>query len=194
MIQKKGRYFLFYKPFGVLCQFSKKGATPTLADYGPFPEDVYPAGRLDTDSEGLLLLTNDGAFKHRLLEPRYGHRRTYLVQVERVPGEDDLEPLRRGIVIEKKKTLPAEVRLLATEPVLPPRAVPIRFRAHIPTAWLELTVREGRNRQVRKMTAAIGFPTLRLVRSAIGSASIEGLSPGSFRELTPAAALRLLEE
>jgi len=192
MIRKKHRYFLFYKPYGVLCQFSPSEGKPTLAEYGPFPSDVYPAGRLDTDSEGLLLLTNDGAFKHRLLEPRYAHRRTYLVQVERVPGEDDLERLRQGVVIEKKRTLPAEVRLLASEPPLPPR--PVRYRARIPTAWLELRLREGRNRQVRRMTAAIGYPTLRLVRSAIGSASLEGLSPGRFREITSAEAARLLAE
>ena len=184
MIQKKKlKYFIFNKPYGVICQFSGQGK-PTLADFGPFQDDVYPAGRLDADSEGLIFLTNDGKVNHTLLDPRYGHRRTYLVQIERTPTESDLQRLRDGIIIEKKKTLPSEVRLLDTEPDVPERAIPIRFRKNVPTAWLELTLREGRNRQVRKMTAAIGFPTLRLVRIAIESITLNHLSPGEHRELS----------
>lgn len=173
-----------YKPFGVLCQFSAEGPNPTLAGFGPFPKDVYPVGRLDTDSEGLLLLTNDGELQHALLEPKFRHPRTYLVQVENIPGGDALSRLRSGVVIEGRATLPAEAELLAGEPALPPRERPIRYRKNIPTAWLQLTLREGRNRQVRKMTAAVGHPTLRLVRTNIGPFSIKGLSPGASRELT----------
>ncbi len=183
-IQHRLRYFILYKPYGVICQFSGEKGRPTLAAFGPFPKDVYPAGRLDTDSEGLVLLTNDGPLIHRLLDPRFRHPRTYLVQVERIPDKASLEKLRSGVAIEGKKTLPAEVKLLDTEPGLPPRPVPIRFRKNVPTCWLELTIREGRNRQVRKMTAAIGHPTLRLVRVAIGSLQLEGLQPGEHRELT----------
>jgi 23S rRNA pseudouridine2457 synthase len=153
-------YFAFYKPYGVYCQFS--GLTmpkPTLADFGPFPKDVYPIGRLDADSEGLLLLTNDGIMKHYLLEPRFKHPRTYLVQVERIPTVAALDNLRKGVVIERRTTLPADVRMIEHEPVIAPRPVPIRFRKNVPTTWLELTLREGRNRQVRKMTAAVGHPT-----------------------------------
>lgn len=184
MIPKKIlKYFVFYKPYGVICQFSGSGK-PTLADFGPFPSDVYPTGRLDTDSEGLVFLTNDGMLKHHFLDPQYGHQRTYLVQVERVPSEEDLQRIRSGLIIERKKTLPAEARLLKTEPAVPQRSVPIRFRKNVPTAWLELTIREGRNRQVRKMTAAVGFPTLRLIRIAIESLTLNGLSPGGHRELS----------
>ena len=177
-------YYLFYKPFGVLCQFSDTGGRPTIASYGPFPRDVYPAGRLDSDSEGLVLLTNDGRLKHLLLEPGRGHPRTYLVQVERVPGASALEKLRKGIVIGGRRTLPAGVRLLGREPDLPGRPVPVRYRKNVPTAWLELTLREGRNRQVRHMTAAAGHPTLRLVRSAIGPLTLGGLAPGESRRLS----------
>jgi len=175
---------MFYKPFGVLCQFSKVDKKQTLADFGPFPKNVYPAGRLDHDSEGLLLLTDDGAVQHALLEPKFRHPRTYLAQIERVPGPEALEKLRAGIEIEKKQTLPAEVSLLEQEPQLPPRPVPIRFRKSVPTAWIELTIFEGRNRQVRKMTAATGHPTLRLVRVRIGDLSIGELKPGEHREMT----------
>lgn len=179
----KKEYFLFYKPFGVLCQFSDREGRTTIAAFGPFPKDVYPVGRLDRDSEGLVLLTNDGELKHLLLEPRYGHPRTYLVQVEGSPRAGALEDLRKGVVIEGRRTLPAEVRLLSGESDLPPRSVPIRYRASVPTAWLELTLREGRNRQVRKMTAAVGHPTLRLVRVAIGTLSLGTLKPGESRRL-----------
>jgi 23S rRNA pseudouridine2457 synthase len=176
---------LFYKPFTVLCQFTGDAGKSTLADFGPFPKNVYPVGRLDYDSEGLLVLTNDNELKHTLLEPKFAHPRTYLVQVERIPDEAALRQLRTGIVIEGKKTLPAGVVLLTEEPVLPPRVPPIRFRKSVPTTWIELTLREGRNRQVRKMTAAAGHPTLRLVRTKIGEIGIGALTPGTHRELTP---------
>ncbi len=179
------RYFLLHKPFGVLSQFTSEGGRSTLAQFGPFPRDVYPAGRLDTDSEGLILLTNDGSLKHFLIEPRFGHPRTYLVQVERIPGREALERLRTGVVIGGKRTHSATVTLLDGVPDIPPRSVPIRFRKTVPTAWLEMTLREGRNRQVRHMTAAVGHPTLRLIRTRIGPLSVEGLDAGEWRELTP---------
>ncbi|MDL1894581.1 pseudouridine synthase [Sphingobacteriales bacterium CHB3] len=177
-------YILFNKPYGVLSQFTPEHGHPSLEDFGPFPPEVYPVGRLDRDSEGLLLLTNDNPLKHHLSDPKFGHPRTYLVQVERVPDEKALQKLRSGVVIEERKTKPAEVRLLDEEPDLPPRSVPIRFRKNVPTAWLEITLREGRNRQVRKMTAAVGHPTLRLVRTKIGELTIDGLDVGERRRLT----------
>lgn len=186
-------YILFYKPYGVLSQFTDAEGRPTLKDFGPFPAGVYSVGRLDADSEGLLLLTNDNTLKHRLTEPAYGHPRTYLVQIERIPSELSLQKLRDGIVIEGKKTKPAEVKLLEEEPHLPPRLVPIRFRKTVPTAWIEVTLREGRNRQVRKMTAAIGHPTLRLIRIKIGSLTLEGLGPGKKRVLTKTEIKELAE-
>jgi len=181
---KKLRYILFNKPYGVLCQFTDKEGTKTLADYRPFPNDVYPAGRLDADSEGLVLLTNDGLLKHFLIEPRYQHPRTYLVQVEHRPTEEVLNRLRAGVMVERRKTLPTEVLLLDQEPNLLPRPVPIRFRKTVPTAWMKITLREGRNRQVRKMTAAVGHPTLRLVRIVIGTLTIGNLQPGESQELS----------
>ena len=185
-------YILLNKPYGVLCQFSGGEGRITLAEYGPFPNDVYPAGRLDADSEGLVLLTNDGALKHRLLEPQYGHPRSYLVQVEGIPEDEALASLRRGVVIERRRTLPSEVNLLDREPELPPRPVPIRFRKNVPVAWLRMTLREGRNRQVRKMTAAVGHPALRLVRIQIGSLDIGSLRPGEHRALLPGEIAQLL--
>ncbi len=179
----KRHYILLYKPFGVLSQFTAGGDKKTLREFGPFPSDVYPAGRLDFDSEGLLLLTNDGTVKHRLTEPRFRHQRTYLVQVERIPNDNALMRLRSGVVIEGKKTRPAEVQRLDHEPSLSPRSVPIRFRKTVPTCWLEMTLQEGRNRQARKMTAAVGHPVLRLVRVRIGRFSLAGLQPGEFRNL-----------
>jgi pseudouridine synthase len=175
---------LFYKPYGVISQFTRNGTWSTLADFGPFPESVYPAGRLDAESEGLLLLTDDSGIRQRITEPRYMHTRTYLVQVERVPSANALEKLRHGVTIEGRKTREADVVLLEREPKILQRPVPIRFRKHVPTAWLELTLTEGRNRQVRKMTAAVGHPTLRLIRTRLGSLSLEGLSPGAWRRLT----------
>ncbi|HEV2987636.1 MAG TPA: pseudouridine synthase [Candidatus Angelobacter sp.] len=175
------RYILFNKPFGVVSQFS--GEANTLKDFIKV-KDVYPVGRLDHDSEGLLLLTNDGDLQHRLSEPKFGHPRTYWAQVEGIPAEKALRQLAAGVVIQGYRTRPAQVRLLAEEPDLPPRIPPIRYRKNVPTAWIELILTEGRNRQVRRMTAAVGHPTLRLVRFAIGDLRLEGLQPGQWREMT----------
>jgi 23S rRNA pseudouridine2457 synthase len=147
--------------------------------------DVYPVGRLDRDSEGLLLLTGDGVLQHRLTDPRYEHPKTYLVQVEGAPADADLEALRAGMVIQGYRTRPAEARVLSAEPKLWPRQPPIRYRKSIPTAWIEIVLHEGRNRQVRRMTAAIGFPTLRLVRWAIGPVTLGPLAPGEWCDLRP---------
>ena len=183
-MKKVLRYFLFYKPYGVLCQFSDNEGRKTLKEFGPFPKEIYPVGRLDADSEGLVFLTNDGALKHFMLEPKYDHARTYLVQVERVPTEDSLERLRQGVIIEGRTTKSADVRLLTEDPDLPPRPVPVRYRKNIPTAWLKIILREGKNRQVRKMTASVNHPTLRLVRIAIESFTLHGLKPGEHREIS----------
>ena len=185
----RNRYILFNKPCGVLCQFS--GESPNLRDYISVPE-VYPAGRLDRESEGLLLLTDDGRMQHRLAEPKFAHPRTYYAQVERVPDEDALRRLAEGVEVQGYETRPARVRLLQTVPDLPPRTPPIRFRKSVPTAWIELTLIEGRNRQVRHMTAAAGHPTLRLVRVAIGDLRLDGLEPGKWRDAAPRE-LRYLE-
>jgi 23S rRNA pseudouridine2457 synthase len=185
------RYLLFNKPFQVLSQFTP-GSTPrkgeparrTLADFLRVP-NVYPAGRLDYDSEGLMLLTDDGALQHRLSNPGFAHPRTYWVQVEGVVTAEALEHLARGIVLEGIKTRAAKSRRL-DDPNVPPRMPPIRIRKSIPTSWLELTIAEGRNRQVRRMTAATGFPTLRLIRVRIGDLTLAGLAPGEWRDLTRA--------
>ena len=184
-MQRDRQYILFYKPYGVLCQFTddSESPRPTLKEYIEIPE-VYSAGRLDFDSEGLLLLTNDGQLKHRLIDPQFAHSRTYWVQVEGIPTEDALQQLCQGVNIQGYRTKPALAKLLGTEPDLPPRQPPIRTRANIPTAWIELILTEGKNRQVRKMTAAVGFPTLRLVRVAIAHLRLENLSVGEWRELT----------
>ncbi|MDB9375348.1 rRNA large subunit pseudouridine synthase E [Nodularia sphaerocarpa] len=179
------RYIIFYKPYGVLSQFTQE--TPkhsTLKDYIPV-RDVYPVGRLDWDSEGLLLLTNDGQLQHRLAHPRFGHQRTYWVQVERIPDVDAINQLQTGVEIQDYRTQPAQVRLLLEAPHLPERNPPIRFRQNIPTAWLEMTLTEGKNRQVRRMTAAVGFPTLRLVRVSIAHLNLDGLQLGEWRDLMP---------
>ena len=201
------RYLLLYKPYDVLSQFTDEGSgeglrRATLKDYVSVP-DVYAVGRLDRDSEGLLLLTDDGPMQHRLSHPKFQHRRQYWVQVERVPSREAIAQLSGGVTIRGYRTRPAEVKAIA-EPNLPPRNPPVRYRKQIPTAWLEMTLSEGKNRQVRRMTAAVGFPTLRLVRSALfltGDSSIsrltprltpcltprltlEGLQPGEWRELT----------
>ncbi|BCX12413.1 MAG: pseudouridine synthase [Thermosynechococcus sp.] len=178
------RYILLYKPYRVLCQFQDQQGRSTLKDYVPIP-DVYPAGRLDYDSEGLVLLTNDGWLQHRLTDPRYGHPRTYWVQVEGEPDTAALTQLTAGVVIQGYRTRPARVEVLDQDPPLPPRNPPIRYRRHIPTQWLSLTLREGRNRQVRRMTAAVGFPTLRLVRVAIANLQLGDLAPGQWREILP---------
>ena len=187
----KLHYVLFYKPYGVLSQFTGAAGQRTLGDFGPFPRDVYPVGRLDADSEGVLLLTNDNELKHRLLHPRYGHRRTYLVQVERRPSDEALSRIREGVIVEGRRTQPAEVELLRQEPALPPRSRPIRFRKSVPTSWLRITLTEGRNRQVRKMTASVGHPTLRIVRISIGPFSISGLGVGESRELAQGEMVRI---
>lgn len=179
------RYLLFHKPYGVLSQFTPAGDKPTLQDYIDVP-DVYTVGRLDADSEGLLLLTDDGRLQHRLTDPKFQHPRTYWVQIENIPDEAALLQLRTGITIQNYRTRPAQARLIEQEPDLPPRQPPIRERKSIPTAWLELTLTEGKNRQVRRMTAAVGFPTLRLVRVSIGQINLAGLAPGAWRELTTA--------
>jgi 23S rRNA pseudouridine2457 synthase len=174
------RILLFNKPYGVICQFSRDGMHPTLADYIALP-DFYAAGRLDTDSEGLLVLTDDGALQHRITDPKHKLAKTYWVQVEGVPDELALEKLRTGVTLSDFTTLPAEVRLVAEPPRLWPRNPPVRKRKNIPTSWLELTIREGKNRQVRRMTAAVGLPTLRLIRYRIGEWTLEALSSGSWR-------------
>lgn len=178
------RYLLFHKPYGVLTQFTDRQVTrhPTLKDYIPVPT-VYPVGRLDRESEGLLLLTNHGQVQHQLSDPQFHHPRTYWVQVERIPDGAALDKLRQGVVIQNHQTRPTQTRLLADVP-FPPRNPPIRFRKQVPTAWLEMTLTEGRNRQVRRMTAAVGFPTLRLIRVAIAHLRLEGLEPGQWRDLT----------
>ena len=170
------------KPFGVVCKFSPDTGRRTLADYVTVP-DVYPAGRLDTDSEGLLLLTDDGVLQARIANPRHKLTKTYWAQVEGVPTEAALEPLRRGVHLGDFVTKPAGARLIEEPTGLWPREPPIRFRAKIPTAWLELTLSEGKNRQVRRMTARVGFPTLRLVRAAIGTITLNELRPGQWHEV-----------
>ncbi len=180
----------FWKPYGVLTQFTDPGGRPTLAAYIPL-KDIYAAGRLDMDSEGLLLLTADGALSHRLTDPRYAHPRTYLVQVERIPDEATLQRLREGIRLSDGFTRPAQVERLLTPPDLPERPVPVRYRKTVPDCWLKLTITEGRNRQVRRMTAAVGHPTLRLVRWAIGPITLDGLRPGEWQALNDAEVERL---
>lgn len=180
----------FWKPYGVLTQFTDPGGRPTLAAYIPL-KDIYAAGRLDMDSEGLLLLTADGALSHRLTDPRYAHPRTYLVQVERIPDEAALQRLREGIRLSDGFTRPAQVERLLTPPDLPERPVPVRYRKTVPDCWLKLTITEGRNRQVRRMTAAVGHPTLRLVRWAIGPITLDGLRPGEWQALNDAEVERL---
>jgi 23S rRNA pseudouridine2457 synthase len=174
----------FNKPYGVLCQFTDRQGRPTLAAYLRRP-GLYPAGRLDLDSEGLVLLTDDGRLQARIADPRHGLEKTYWAQVEGVPAAAALVRLRRGVLLADGPTRPARVRLMAEPPPLPPREPPIRRRARVPTAWLELRLREGRHRQVRRMTAAVGHPTLRLVRVAVGPITLSGLAPGAWRELAP---------
>jgi 23S rRNA pseudouridine2457 synthase len=174
---------LFNKPFGVLCQFTDRSTPPrrTLAEF-IHEKAVYAAGRLDHDSEGLLLLTDDGALAHRLTDPRHKQPKTYLVQVEGVPTPAALATLRRGVELNDGPTLPADAEALASVPDwLWPRDPPIRFRKSVPDSWLRLTIREGRNRQVRRMTAAVGLPTLRLIRERVGPHVLAGLQPGESR-------------
>jgi 23S rRNA pseudouridine2457 synthase len=173
------------KPYGVLCQFTDRSAPPrrTLAEFG-LPPGVYAAGRLDHDSEGLLLLTDDGGLASRLTEPRHKTGKTYWAQVEGAPSAEQLEALRRGVELNDGRTRPAQAQAFEREPeALWPRDPPVRFRKRVPDAWLELTIHEGRNRQVRRMTAAIGLPTLRLIRIAIGPHRLGGLAPGQWTRL-----------
>jgi pseudouridine synthase len=183
------RVYRFWKPYGVLTRFTDEEGRPTLADYVHIP-DIYAAGRLDLDSEGLLLLTDSGTLSHRLTDPRFQHPRTYWAQVERIPDAAALQRLRAGVELSEGgrlwRTRPAQVEWLAEPPDLPEREPPIRVRKSIPTAWLQLTITEGRNRQVRRMTAAVGCPTLRLVRWAIGTITLTGLAPGMLLPLTQA--------
>lgn len=172
-----------FKPYDVLTQFTDGSGRPTLKDFIPVT-GVYPVGRLDRDSEGLLLLTDDGLLARRLTDPRFEHPKTYLVQVERIPDSGALEELRRGVNLSDGPAAPAAVELLDHTPNLPDRPVPIRFRKNVPTAWLRLAIREGRNRQVRRMTAAVSYPTLRLVRIAIGPIGLGDLQPGTWRDLS----------
>ena len=177
------RIILFNKPFDVLSQFTDARApTPrrTLSEFIDLP-GVYPAGRLDRDSEGLMILTDDGGLQARIADPRHKLPKTYLVQVEGNPSDADLEPLRRGVVLKDGPTRPAQI-VLIDPPDLWPRTPPVRFRKSVPDRWLRITIREGRNRQVRRMTAHAGFPTLRLVRWSVGDWSVEGLAPGEWHE------------
>jgi len=175
---------LLNKPYGVLTQFSDGEGRKTLADFVSVP-GVYPAGRLDRDSEGLVVLTDDGALQARISDPRHKLAKTYWVQVEGIPDAAALEALRRGVQLKDGPTLPAEADTMAPPSALWPREPPIRVRKSVPDSWLRLTIREGRNRQVRRMTAAVGLPTLRLIRYAVGPWSLDGLAPGEWRELTP---------
>ncbi|UYZ60976.1 pseudouridine synthase [Hymenobacter latericus] len=178
------RYILVNKPYEVLPQFTDEAGRATLKQFVAVP-DVYPVGRLDYDSEGLMLLTDDKQMQFRLAEPRYKVPKTYWVQVEGIPTDEALEQLRRGVQIKDGFTSPAEARLLPEAPAqVWERSKPVRFRANIPTSWIELTISEGMNRQVRKMTAAVGFPTLRLIRTGIATLTLNKLAPGQWRELT----------
>lgn len=173
------RVLLFNKPYGVICQFSRDGLHPTLADYIPVP-GFYPAGRLDTDSEGLLLLTDDGKLQHRITDPKHKLPKTYWAQVEGVPDEVALQRLRIGVKLSDFTTQPATAQLMDEPADLWQRDPPIRFRKDIPTSWLQLTIHEGKNRQVRRMTAAVGYPTLRLIRHAIGDWKLDGIPHGKW--------------
>lgn len=179
----------FNKPFGVICKFGPEQGRRTLAEFIAVPH-VYPAGRLDTDSEGLLLLTDVGALQSRITHPRHKLAKTYWAQVEGVPTAAALDALRAGVELGDGATQPAEARLMDEPAGLWPRHPPIRYRAKIPTSWLELTLREGRNRQVRRMTAKVGYPTLRLVRAAVGRVGVADLAPGQWREIEPASPWR----
>ncbi len=185
------RTLIFCKPYKVMTSFTDEEGRPTVGDYVDVP-DVYAAGRLDFDSEGLLLLTSDGQLAHRITHPRYKLPKTYLVQVERVPTDEALAELRRGVLVKGVKTRPATVTRLPEPPPIFPRSEPVRYRKTVPTAWLKLTISEGRKRQVRRMTAAVGYPTLRLIRVAIGPIALGALQPGQWRDLT-ATELRALQ-
>lgn len=176
------RYIAFYKPYGVLSQFTPEGGHDGLNAFG-LPPDVYAAGRLDHDSEGLLLLTNDGRLIKKLLDPASGHPRTYLAQVDGAITRQAVERLCKGVVIKGYKTKPCQAEIVEEPAGLPERVPPIRFRKNIPTSWIRLTLTEGKNRQVRHMTAAVGFPTLRLIRISIGNLTLDGLSSGKWKDV-----------
>lgn len=179
------RLVLFNKPYGVLSQFTDTGmGRPTLKNWIPIPE-IRPAGRLDFDSEGLLLLTDSGSLQARIADPRFKLWKTYWVQVEGIPDQSAIEKLNNGLILKDGPTRPAQARVFTPPESLWERHPPIRFRAKIPTSWIELRICEGRNRQVRRMTAAVGFPTLRLIRTAVGEWTIQDLLPGHFREVSP---------
>ncbi|UYQ92740.1 pseudouridine synthase [Chitinophaga horti] len=181
------RYFIVYKPFQVLTRFGREGDKQVLADYFNVPKDVYPVGRLDYDSEGLLILTNDKNLNHRLLDPKFGHEREYWVQVDGAVTPEAVQQLQQGVTInidgKDYRTRSAGASLFETDPVVPDRHPPIRFRKSIPAPWIKLILNEGKNRQVRKMTAATGFPTLRLIRYRIGRLHLGGMQPGDMVEM-----------
>lgn len=177
------RYVLFHKPYNVLSQFTPEDGARSLLEFD-LPKEIYPAGRLDKDSEGLLLLTDDGYLIEKLLNPKNEKKKTYWVLVERIPTEEELELMRRGLKIEDYTTLPAEVKILDPQPDIPPRDPPVRYRKTVVDVWLEIKIVEGKNRQVRKMTAAIGHPTLRLIRKKIGELELADLKAGEWREIS----------
>ncbi|MBD64515.1 MAG: pseudouridine synthase [Halobacteriovoraceae bacterium] len=178
---KNYTYVIFYKPYGVLCQFTGEKNDRTLAEFG-LPKNIYAVGRLDKDSEGLLLLTDDGVLNQKIANPKADKTKTYWVQVEKIPSQQSLDQMRSGLQIQNYQTKPCEVRLIS-EPTLPPRDPPIRFRKTVPTCWLEIKLKEGKNRQVRRMTAKIGHPTLRLIRQGIGQLDLSELSPGEWKKI-----------
>ncbi|HLW57242.1 MAG TPA: pseudouridine synthase [Bacteriovoracaceae bacterium] len=177
------RYILFHKPYGVLSQFTQEDGARSLAEFN-LPKGVYAAGRLDKDSEGLLLLTDDGPLIEKLLNPKNEKPKTYWALVERLPDENALNKLRKGIKIENYLTKPAQVKVLDPQPEVPPRDPPVRFRKTVQDYWIELTIVEGKNRQVRKMTAAVGHPTLRLIRKSIANLTLDDLAPGEWKEIS----------
>lgn len=190
------RYFIIYKPFGMLSQFSPEGNKTGLGDLFPFPKDVYPVGRLDADSEGLLILTNDKYLNHHLLDPRFKHWRSYWVQVDGAISAEACHQLESGVSIKVNKsnyqTLPARAQIIPEPEDLPPRVPPVRYRKDIPTSWVEIRLQEGKNRQVRRMTAAAGFPTLRLIRVRIERLAIKDMQPGDVLEMNQETIYELL--
>ncbi|WP_299824067.1 pseudouridine synthase [uncultured Pontibacter sp.] len=177
------KYYILNKPYEVLTQFTDEAGRATLKDYVPVP-NIYPVGRLDYDSEGMVLLTDDKTLQHRLSDPQFKIEKTYWVQVDGIPTDEALTNLRLGVLIKGTKTSPAKVQLLEEEPNVWERSTPIRFRKNIPTSWIEIKISQGMNRQVRRMTAAVGYPTLRLIRPGIGPLTLGNLQPGEYRELT----------
>ncbi|WP_242692299.1 pseudouridine synthase [Aridibaculum aurantiacum] len=189
-------YFIIYKPFQVLSQFTSQEAKTTLADVFKVPKDVYPVGRLDYDSEGLLILSNDASLNQRLLHPKHKHEREYWVQVDGAFTLEALQKIQAGVTIsidgKQHRTLPCKAYIFTDAPLVPERDPPIRFRKNIPTSWIRITLHEGKNRQVRKMTAAVGFPTLRLIRHRIESITIDGMKPGDIKQYTQQEIMKLL--